>query len=126
MERIKDIWAKFQWDENKSFVDNLRALGGILKDGIVEWWKDPDNPIKGFYDEHIAPIIEKISEIVAPIIEKVKEVWNSIKEKAGNFTIKLPIVGEFRPFGFLLGKPSTESGAVGRVLRGMATGVDES
>ena len=45
-----------------------------VKDAIVEWWNSPDNPIKSLFN--------KLADMI----------WS------------LPVIGTFRPFGFLAGK----------------------
>ena len=63
--RIKAIWANIKWDENKSFIDNLKDIGGILVDGIKEWWNATDNPIRATWDK----VIEWFKDMTKPIVE---------------------------------------------------------
>lgn len=64
MQRIKDIWSKFNWDENKSFVDNLMSFWDKVKQGIKEWWEG--SPIKTAWDK---------------IADWFSDLWGKLKEK---------------------------------------------
>jgi len=89
VERIKNAFA--QWDTNKSIWENLKNIGGIIKDSIKEWWEK--SSIKVAYDTYIKPIVDKIQSVVIDAINKLSDmVWS------------LPVIGTFRPFGFLAGK----------------------
>lgn len=103
--RIKAIWANFKWDENKSFIENLKDFGKTIVEAISEWWNSPDNPVKKVYTKYIEPIVDKIKTVIAPIVEKVKEIWNSLKVKMGNIVLKVPFFGFVRPFGPMAGLP---------------------
>lgn len=105
IDRIKTIWQNFKWDENKSFIENMKGIASTIKDGVIEWWTSADNPIRAAYNEHIKPMIDKIKDVVAPIVEKIKEVWNSLKVKMGNIVLKVPFFGFVRPFGPMAGLP---------------------
>ena len=56
--RIKNIWANFKWDENKSFFDNLKCLASIVKDAVLDWWNT--SPFKTFYETYLDPIIKSV------------------------------------------------------------------
>lgn len=108
--RIKKIWANFKWDENKSFIDNLRDITGIIKDAVMKWWTDDKNPIRKFYNEHIKPIIDTLSDFAKNVkdaviswwestslyqeIQKIKTMgfWEWFKEKCGQFIQSIDMV----------------------------------
>lgn len=77
------------WDTNKSIWNNLKNIGGIIKNAVVEWWNDDKNPIKAVYNKYIAPIVEKIKGLI---------------DKLGGVIWDLPVIGPLRPFGFIVGK----------------------
>ncbi len=56
--RLVAIWQKFQWDENKSFFENLKCLASIVKDAVLDWWNT--SPFKTFYETYLDPIIKSV------------------------------------------------------------------
>ena len=121
VKRIKTMWANFNWDENKSFIENMKNIASIIKDGVIQWWNDKDNPIRNIYQKHIVPIINKMKKFSKAIMDGISEWWKKSKLKEwidkvtdkvkklistiGNAIWELPIIGVLRPFGFLIGKP---------------------
>lgn len=67
--RIKDVWQKFQWDENKSFFENLKCLGSVVIDAISDWWET--SPFKVTFDTYVAPVINSINDL----IDRIKSIW---------------------------------------------------
>lgn len=73
IQRIKDIWNNFQWDENKSFIENLQELGSMVKTAVLDWWNE--SPFKTFYDEYLDPIIKELQNLMT----RIKTVWDNFK-----------------------------------------------
>lgn len=76
---ITDWWANVQkegglWPWFKNRLKAVLNFAKGVKDAIVEWWNSPDNPIKSLFN--------KLADMI----------WS------------LPVIGTFRPFGFLAGK----------------------
>ena len=69
--RIKDVWQKFQWDENKSFFENLKCLASIVKDAVLDWWNT--SPFKTFYETYLEPIVKSVQNL----IERIKTIWKN-------------------------------------------------
>ena len=67
--RLKSIWQKFQWDENKSFFENLKCLASIVKDAVLDWWNT--SPFKTFYETYLDPIIKSIQDLIG----RIKSIW---------------------------------------------------
>ena len=60
---LKDniVKAFSAWDVNKSIWDNLKNIGGILKDVIVNWWDN--SPFKTFYEQNIKPFVVSAKDL---------------------------------------------------------------
>ena len=69
--RLVSIWQKFQWDENKSFFENLKCLASIVKDAVLDWWNT--SPFKTFYETYLDPIIKSVQDL----IQRIKNIWNN-------------------------------------------------
>ena len=69
--RLVAIWQKFQWDENKSFFENLKCLASIVKDAVLDWWNT--SPFKTFYETYLDPIIKSVHDL----IQRIKNIWNN-------------------------------------------------
>ena len=109
--RIKTIWNNFKWDENKSFLENLKGFASTIVQAVKDWWNDPENPIKATYNKYIKPIVDKISEKISPIIEKLKEIWNSLKIKLSKVYFHIPVWDkDIYPFAALVNEPFLRNG----------------
>lgn len=69
--RIKAIWSNFHWDESKSFFENLKCLGSIVKDAVIDWWNN--SPFKVFFDRYISPAVQSLIEL----IDRIKTIWSN-------------------------------------------------
>lgn len=69
--RIKAIWNNFHWDESKSFFENLKCLGSIVKDAVIDWWNN--SPFKVFYDTYITPAVQSLIELIG----RIKTIWSN-------------------------------------------------
>jgi len=115
---LKDIWAKFSWDENKSFIDNLMSFWENVKAGIIEWWNG--SVIKTYWD--------KIADWFSDLWGKIKEKWNEsafgkwingVVQKIGDLVkaaakvyIHIPVWDKnIYPFAFLTGAPFLVDGS---------------
>ena len=70
----KIVKAFSGWDSNKSIWENLKNIGGILKDTIVEWWDN--SPFKTFYEQYIKPFVESAKDL----FKKLKNLGGFIKD----------------------------------------------
>lgn len=61
--QLKDniVKAFSAWDTNKSIWENLKNIGSILRDTIVEWWDN--SPFKVFYETYLKPFVDSASEL---------------------------------------------------------------
>ena len=88
----KIVKAFSAWDPNKSVWDNLKNIGSILKDTIVEWWEN--SPFKVFYETYIKPLVMSAADLVKRLMnlgtylkEAILSWWNgdsSLAETLGN------------------------------------------
>ena len=118
VQRLKDIWQKFSWDEDKTFIQNLMAFWDSVKASIIEWWNG--SPIKTYW--------EKITSWFSDLWGKIKEKWNEsaigkwingVVQKIGNLVkaaarvyIKIPVWNKnIYPFAFLTGAPFLVDGS---------------
>ena len=69
--RLVAIWQKFQWDENKSFFENLKCLASIVKDAVLDWWNT--SPFKVFYETYLEPIVKSVQDLIG----RIKTIWNN-------------------------------------------------
>lgn len=71
--QLKDTIVKAfsSWDPNISIWENLKNIGGIIKNSVVEWWNE--SPFKKAYDEHIAPLIEKLKNYLGDLVKPIRE-----------------------------------------------------
>ena len=112
----KIVSAFSGWDTSKSVWENMKNIGGIIRDSIADWWNDDKNPIKRVYNEYIKPMIDTVKEKIQPLVDKFKEILN----KLGNMTWDLgKWIGIIRPFGFLIGKTFRLSEAEAEEYRGV-------
>lgn len=65
----KIVKAFSAWDTNKSIWDNLKNIGGIIKDSLVEWWET--SPFKVLWDTKVWPMIE-------PFVKSLTDLKNRI------------------------------------------------
>lgn len=49
------------WDSNKSIWENLKNIGGIIKDSVIEWWKD--SPFNKFYEQYLDPFVQSAKDL---------------------------------------------------------------
>lgn len=78
VKRIKEIWNNFKFDPNISFIDNLKNLGSIIRQAIVDWWKADDNPVRAAYNKYLKPIIDKITGWLEPIFNWIKKIFDKL------------------------------------------------
>lgn len=63
MTNLKDriVKAFSAWDSNKSIWENLKNIGGIIKDAVIAWWND--SPFKEFYENNLKPFIDSVKDL---------------------------------------------------------------
>lgn len=49
------------WDIDKSIWENLKNIGGLIKDGVIDWWNN--SPFKTFYEENLKPFVDSAKEL---------------------------------------------------------------
>ena len=113
---IKDAILDW-WNGDSSLAETLGNIGGIVWQTIKDWWStsifkekweklkdwisDVTKPIRDWYEKSpLKPIVDKIADVISTIISKAKE----LIDKIGNAVWSLPMIGTFRPFGFIAGK----------------------
>lgn len=57
----KIVKAFSAWDTNKSIWENLKNIGGIIKDAVIEWWDN--SPFKTFYEQNLKPFVESVKDL---------------------------------------------------------------
>ena len=90
--RIKNIWANFKWDENKSFLDNLADFWNQCWSAIVEWWKQ--SPIKQYWDM----LVDYVKDLLKPLKEwydnsKLKEWIDKIGNWLNDLRVSISDIG---------------------------------
>lgn len=84
----KIVKAFSSWDTNKSIWENLKNIGGILKNAVIEWWNN-DNPFKKVYDEYVQPVIGDIVNFINTVKNAFaqwdtnKSIWENLKNIGG-------------------------------------------
>jgi hypothetical protein len=65
------------WNGDSSLSETLKNIGTTLMNAVSEWWET--SVFKKAYDEHIAPLVEKlkvyVSDLIKPIREWYEESW---------------------------------------------------
>lgn len=87
VQRIKDVWKNFNWDENKSFFENLKCIASIVTDAVLDWWNS--SPFKTFYETYLEPFVNDIRAFVGRITQAFSEwdtnksIWENLKNIGG-------------------------------------------
>lgn len=86
------------WDTNKSIWENLKNIGGIIKNAVVEWWET--SPFKVLWDTKVWPMIEPFVKSLTDLKNRIvnafkgwdssKSIWDNLKNIAS--TIKDAII----------------------------------
>ena len=85
----KIVNAFSAWDTNKSVWENLKNIGGIIRDSIADWWNDDNNPVRKMYNTYISPFVESITNLKDKIVsafsgwDTSKSVWENMKNIGG-------------------------------------------
>ena len=112
MTELKDkiVKAFSAWDTNKSIWENLKNIGGIIKDSIVEWWEN--SPFKTLWDETVWPMLEpfitSLSELKDRIVKAFSawnpeiSIWENLKNIGGILIDSLTEWYEKSPFKLVI------------------------
>lgn len=94
----KIVQAFSAWDTSKSIWENLKNIGGIIKDSVIEWWNE--SPFKKLWDETVWPMVKPFIESLTDLKNKIvnafrgwdsnKSIWDNLKNLAS--TIKTAII----------------------------------
>lgn len=94
----KIVQAFSAWDTSKSIWENLKNIGGIIKDSVVEWWNE--SPFKKLWDETVWPMVKPFIESLTDLKNRIvnafrgwdsnKSIWENLKNIAS--TIKTAII----------------------------------
>ena len=106
----KIVKAFSAWDTNKSIWENLKNIGGIIKDSIVEWWEN--SPFKTLWDETVWPMLEpfitSLSELKDRIVKAFSawnpeiSIWENLKNIGGILIDSLTEWYEKSPFKLVI------------------------
>lgn len=55
------VQAFSAWDTSKSIWENLKNIGGIIKDSVLEWWNE--SPFKAFYEQYLEPFVNSAKDL---------------------------------------------------------------
>ena len=94
----KIVQAFSAWDTSKSIWENLKNIGGIIKDSVIEWWNE--SPFKKLWDETVWPMVKPFIESLTDLKNRIvnafrgwdsnKSIWENLKNLAS--TIRTAIV----------------------------------
>ena len=87
----KIVQAFSAWDTNKSIWENLKNIGGIIKNAVAEWWEG--SPFKQFWDNKVWPMLEpfitSLTELKDNIVQAFsawdvnQSIWDNLKNIGG-------------------------------------------
>lgn len=55
------VQAFSAWDTSKSIWENLKNIGSIVKNSVLEWWNE--SPFKAFYEQYLEPFVNSAKDL---------------------------------------------------------------